>query len=63
MFGAFRALHFSSTSSEGLSTGRARSITASIKLKIAVFAPMPNTNVRMATAAKPGDLRSMRSPN
>ena len=29
-------------------------------VKIAVLAPMPRARVRMATAVKPGDLRSMR---
>src|SRR5689334_19104830 len=60
--GAFRALHRNMTSSDGFSTGSDRSITASIRLKIAVFAPIPSTSVSTATAAKPGELRSMRIP-
>src|SRR5262245_23681944 len=32
------------------------------KLKIAAFAPMPTASVRIATAAKPGALRSVRNP-
>jgi hypothetical protein len=62
MFGELRALHCSMTICEGFSTGSDRSSTASIKLKIAVFAPMPNASVRMATAENPGDFASMRSP-
>ena len=31
-------------------------------LKMAVVAPMPSASVSTAVAAKPGDLRSMRSP-
>ena len=30
-------------------------------LKMAVFAPMPSASVSMATAVKPGLIRSMRS--
>jgi hypothetical protein len=30
-------------------------------LKIAVFAPTPSASVRMATIAKPGDFRRLRS--
>ena len=36
-------------------------MTASSKLKIAVVAPMPSASVRTAAAAKPGDLRKLRS--
>ena len=35
---------------------------ALIRLKIAVFAPIPSANVMMATAVKPGILRNMRRP-
>src|SRR5437016_8420619 len=35
---------------------------SSIRLKIAVLAPMPRARVRTATAVKPGDLRSRRRP-
>ena len=48
------------TNWDGLLTGRAFSSTAFVKLKIAVFAPIPSASVRTATAVKPG-LRSMRA--
>src|SRR5258708_37758262 len=57
MFGAFRALHLSSTNCEGFSTGSARSITASIKLKMAVFAPMPNAKGEDGHRRKAGRFR------
>ena len=63
MFGALRALHFNKTSCAGFSTGSERSSTASIKLKIAVFAPIPKANVSTATAVNAGLLRNMRSAN
>src|SRR5579864_1778346 len=34
----------------------------SIRLKIAVFAPIPNASVSIATAANPGDFASIRNP-
>src|SRR5579872_4620100 len=49
------------TSSPGRCTGSSRNITVSIRLKIAVLAPMPRARVITATAVKPGDLRSMRA--
>src|SRR5271167_1670176 len=61
-FGELRAPQLSRTNWEGFSTASDRSITASIKLKIAVLAPMPRARVRIATALKPGDFRSMRNP-
>ena len=42
-------------------TGSGRRMTASTTLKMAVLAPMPSASVRMTTAAKPGDLPSVRS--
>lgn len=45
----------------GSRTGSMRSITASIRLKIAVFAPMPSASDRTATAAKAGLRRSVRT--
>src|SRR5487761_803821 len=50
------------TSCSGFCTGSIRSITVSIRLKIAVLAPMPSASVSTATAVKPGDLRNMRTP-
>src|SRR6185437_11589581 len=50
------------TSRLGESKGRGRSSTASITLKIAVFAPMPRARVSTATAVKPADLASIRMP-
>ena len=38
----------------GWETGRVLSITESIRLKMAVLAPMPRASDRIATAAKPG---------
>jgi hypothetical protein len=49
------------TSSSGRLTGSDRSITASMRLKIAVFAPMASPRERIATSAKPGLARSERS--
>src|SRR5258707_9888163 len=49
MFGALRASHLSKTNFEGFSTGHERSSTASIKLKIALFAPIPRAKGRIAT--------------
>src|SRR5690606_17621647 len=45
------------TSSSGSGTGSERSITASMRLKMAVLAPMPSANDSTATVVKPG-LRS-----
>ena len=44
-----------------LGTGKERSSSASIKVKIAVFAPMPSDSASRATAAKLGLFRSVRS--
>ena len=41
------------TSSCGFRTGSHRSINASIRLKIAVLAPMPRASAARATAVKP----------
>ena len=60
--GALCALHRNTTSSDGFSTGSERSITASIRLKIAVFAPIPSASVSTAIAVKLGGFRSMRKP-
>ena len=40
-----------------------RRISAFNTPKTTAFAPMPSAKVTMATAVKPGDLRSMRSAN
>jgi hypothetical protein len=50
------------TTTPGVSTGNDFSITASMRLKIAVFAPMPNAIDKMAVAANPGLLRRSRPP-
>ncbi len=50
-----------STSSSGWFTGRYFNITASIKLKIAVFAPIPNPSDKITTAANPGLERRVRN--
>jgi hypothetical protein len=49
------------TSSSGRSTGSERSITASTRPKMAVFAPIPSPSDSTATSAKPGFVRSERS--
>ena len=41
--------------------GSGRATSASVTLKIAVFAPIPSPNVRTAIAVKPGDFRSPRA--
>ena len=56
------AVQRSTTSCEGSRADKERSITASIRLKMAVFAPMPSASVSTATAAKPGLFASIRSP-
>ena len=50
------------TSWSGSEKGSGRSISASIALKIAVFAPMPSASVSTATTVKPGLFRSERAP-
>src|SRR5437762_1143856 len=47
----------------GSATGRGRNNTMLIRLKIAVFAPMPRASVRTATAVKPGFFSSWRKAN
>ena len=42
------------SNSAGRLTGRDFSIAASIRLKIAVFAPMPSASDRVATEVSPG---------
>src|SRR5260370_10495968 len=54
--------HWNRTSSSGCFTGKFLSITASIKLKIAVFAPIPSASVNTATAVNPGFFDSIRQP-
>jgi hypothetical protein len=44
----------------GLGTGRLRKRTASMRPKIAVFAPMPSARERTATAMNPGLRRKTR---
>ena len=51
-----------SASSWAFLTGSGRNISALIKLKIAVLAPIPNASESAATAVKPGLLRSVRIP-
>src|SRR5579859_7504265 len=52
----------SCTSSSGFCTGKSRSITVSIKLKITVFAPMPRASEKRATLVITGVRPRMRSP-
>ncbi len=47
------------TSRSGWSYGNGRKSTAFTTLKIAVFAPIPSANVRMATHANVGFFRSI----
>ena len=47
----------------GFFTGSVLRMTASIRLKIAVFAPMPSVRVRITAAAKPGLFRRVRRAN
>jgi hypothetical protein len=42
--------------------GNGRSISASITLKIAVFAPMPRASVMTAINVKPGLFHNIRAP-
>jgi hypothetical protein len=53
---------FSQTSSCGFFTGSIRNRTASINVKIAVFAPIPSANKSRATAVNPGVLPKRRRP-
>src|SRR5207302_6555505 len=53
----------SKTSCSGFLTGSILRSTASIRLKIAVLAPMPSASVSTATAVKPGFLSSWRKAN
>src|SRR3989441_8583545 len=53
----------SKTSCSGFLTGSILSSTTSIRLKIAVFAPMPSASVSTATAVKPGFFSSWRKAN
>jgi hypothetical protein len=51
-----------STTRRGTSAkGNARARDASMRLKIAVFAPMPMASAATATIVKPGAFRSVRS--
>ena len=49
-----------SRSGSGYASGR--SSTPFTTLKMAVFAPMPSASASIATAVKPGFLRSVRNP-
>src|SRR5438477_1502433 len=51
------------TTRDGSLNGRPRRNKSLIKLKIVVFSPMPIASVIIASAEKPGDLRSWRSAN
>src|SRR5881397_2605858 len=51
------------TTRDGSLNGRPRRNRSLIKLKIAVFSPMPTANVKTATQVNAGDLRSWRSAN
>src|SRR5258708_38979928 len=48
--------------SPGRTTGRGRSTSASAKLEMAQFAPMPVASESTATMVKPGLAASMRTP-
>src|SRR5882757_1751579 len=48
---------------DGSLNGSRRRKRSLIKLKIAVFSPMPSARVRTATTVNPGDLRSWRTAN
>jgi hypothetical protein len=50
------------TSCCGSFTGRERSITASIMLKMAVLAPMPRASESSATSVMPGECNMARKP-
>jgi hypothetical protein len=50
------------TSSDGRCTGSVRSRTASTRLKIAAFTPMPRATETMATTANAGSLARPRTP-
>src|SRR5438309_6831071 len=51
------------TTRDGSLNGRPRRNRSLIKLKIAVFSPMPSASVRTAMQVNAGDLRSWRSAN
>src|SRR5881296_821380 len=51
------------TTRDGSLNGRPRRNRSLIKLKIAVFSPMPTASVKTATQVNAGDLRSWRSAN
>src|SRR5439155_6160308 len=55
------ALEYMCNTRCGSLNGRPRKNKSLIKLKIAVFRPMPSASVRTATKVNPGDLRSWRS--
>src|SRR6266566_9347360 len=48
------------TTRSGSENGRPRRKRSCIRLKMAVFMPMPSARVSTATVVKPGDLRSCR---
>jgi hypothetical protein len=52
----------SSTSCCGFFTGNERNITASIRLKMAVFAPIPSASESSATSVMPGERSIARRP-
>ena len=60
--GPWRATQRRTTNWSGSFTGSLLSMTASIRLKIAVLAPMPKASVVTATAVKPGFFSSVRMP-
>src|SRR5271156_711912 len=51
------------TKRSGCAYGNGRMSTLSTTVNIAVFAPMPNASVSTASAANPGDFRSIRKAN
>src|SRR4029077_17157781 len=51
------------TTRSGASNGRRRRKRSCIKLKIAVFVPIPSASVSTARRVNPGDLRSWRRAN
>jgi hypothetical protein len=57
-----RSTVFRWTSRPGSRTGRVRSISPFVMVKILVLAPIPRARVRMATAVNPGDFGRMRRP-
>src|SRR5213595_1128711 len=58
-----RAFEYMCTSRCGSLNGSPRRNRSLIKLKIAVFSPMPSASVRTAIKVNPGDLRSWRRAN